>query len=66
MLITFPYGVSGTVPSCNSCTEYPGMKNHHTPDCHPVYRAWIDVALIHKLLGSMMCLAFFDMLSMGV
>ena len=42
------------------------MIHDRTPDCHPVFRAWmrlqttqLNVALIHKLRDSFICLAYF-------
>ena len=53
-----------TVPAFNSCTKCvvnPGIIDSRTHDCHPV--SWANertvVALIRKLRGSLMCLAYF-------
>ena len=56
------------MPTFNSCTKCPGIIHERTPDCHPVSWAWmtsqLNLALIRKLLGSLMCLAYcYDMLS---
>ena len=56
----------------NSCTKGVGhlrIISDRSPNCHPVFWAWmtpqLNVALICKLSGSLMCLTyFFDMLSM--
>ena len=66
-------GVS-TVPTFNSCTKcmcISGIIHDRTTDYHPVPWAWmnsqLNVALISKLRGQLICLAyFFDMLSMVV
>ena len=63
-----------TMPAFNSCTKCvgsPGIIHDRTPDDPPVSWAWmtsqLNVALIRKPRGSLMCLAdFSDMLSMGV
>ena len=62
------FEASVTVPTFNSCTRWVGslgIIHDSTPDCHPVSLAWmlelpqLNVALICKLRGSLMCLAYF-------
>ena len=58
-----------TIQTFNSCTKWPGNNKRHMPDCPPVSRALMrpQVALIRKLQGPLMCLAyFFDMSSLGI
>ena len=68
--------LNATVPTFNSCTKCaanPGIIHNRTPDCNPFF--WIlmplmtsqlNVALIHKLRGSLMYLAYlFGMISTG-
>ena len=72
-IITFFKGYSNsshqlinTVPifySCTKCVGSPGIMHDRMPDCHPASWAWmtsqLNVALICKLPGSLMCLAYF-------
>ena len=60
-----------TYNSCSKCAGSPAIIHDRTPDCCPVFWAWmtsqLNEALIRKLRGSLMCLAYFlDMLSVGV
>ena len=60
-----------TVPSFNSCTkyaDYPTARPINTKfPGHGCMTSQLNVALIHNLLESLICLAyFFDMLFMGV
>ena len=50
---------------CTKCMGIPDIIHDRTPDCHPVMGmgAWmnlkLNVALIRKMRGSLMCLAYF-------
>ena len=61
-----------TIYSCTKCVRRPGMIHDCTLDSHQVPWTWmissqLNVALIRKLRGSLMYLAYlFDMLNIGV
>ena len=65
---SFDQSMISTVPTFNSCTKRVGSWEkiyNQMPDCHPfsVTYAWmtlqLNVALISKLHGSLMCLDYF-------
>ena len=63
--------ITSTVPtSFNSyikCLGIPGIIHDRTPDHHQCMTSQLNVALLHKLRGSLMFVAhYFDILSMGV
>ena len=56
------YYTVSTFNSCTKCVCNPGVIHDRTPGCHPVSWAWmtsqLNVSLIRKLRGSLMCLAY--------